>query len=290
MRYSHVLGTVVSLAAATAAQAVMSNIRIVPVQSDGSTGARTYDLVVDTSAAGEWVSGELQFSLANAGALSGSFYNDARATVAGQKSPLDLATAASANKYDTWLTSPERFTATGSEVTPGSVEIIGKSQSPVESGTGSAIFPAAASGNSQVDVAWGSVYPAAAAGSYTIARLAVLGNTGANISGRIGYKNNSSAPITFSNIYLPIAGDLNGDRGVDLSDLDAWITNNGTTNVAGDANLDGAVDLADLDVWITNNGNGLAAAGPALGSVVPEPASLSVLAIAASALVARRRR
>jgi hypothetical protein len=83
-------------------------------------------------------------------------------------------------------------------------------------------------------------------------------------------------------------GDTNNDGVVDLTDLNNVLNNFGSTGTnPGDDNQDGTVDLTDLNNVLNNFGSTHAASS--LG-VVPEPASLSLVAIGATALLARRRR
>lgn len=92
-------------------------------------------------------------------------------------------------------------------------------------------------------------------------------------------------PITFEVISALFAADFNGDGNVDLLDLDILGTNFGGPgdSMTGDANGDFVVDLLDLDILGSEFGT---TSGTAL---VPEPASLAMLGLAATALVARRR-
>jgi hypothetical protein len=85
------------------------------------------------------------------------------------------------------------------------------------------------------------------------------------------------------------AGDTNNDGVVDLTDLNNVLNNFGTSASGnpGDDNGDGVVDLTDLNNVLNNFGSTHAASSL---SVVPEPASVSVLAIGATALLGRRRR
>ncbi|MEO0531539.1 MAG: SUMF1/EgtB/PvdO family nonheme iron enzyme [Planctomycetota bacterium] len=78
-------------------------------------------------------------------------------------------------------------------------------------------------------------------------------------------------------------GDFNADRTVDLLDLDILGANFGGPGgrTTGDANGDGAVDLRDLDILGANFGTTSAAA-------IPEPTTLALALLAATAGVRRR--
>jgi probable HAF family extracellular repeat protein len=88
----------------------------------------------------------------------------------------------------------------------------------------------------------------------------------------------------------PLTGDTNGDGTVDLTDLNNVLNNFGTTATGnpGDDNSDGVVDLSDLNDVLNNFGSSSYAAS-ALDSV-PEPASLSLLALTTLPLLTHRRR
>ncbi len=82
-------------------------------------------------------------------------------------------------------------------------------------------------------------------------------------------------------------GDCNLDGSVDLLDLDTLAYNWGNSIdvdwAEGDFNGDGKIDLLDLNLIAANWGS-----APALGNV-PEPATLSILAIGGLAMLRRRR-
>jgi hypothetical protein len=87
-------------------------------------------------------------------------------------------------------------------------------------------------------------------------------------------------------------GDSNLDRKVDVTDLGTLATNYGKAVpngiIQGDFNGDGKVDVTDLGMLATDYG--LGTNQPAAVASVPEPASLTLAAIAAMPLLARFRR
>ncbi len=124
--------------------------------------------------------------------------------------------------------------------------------------------------------------------------------------------------LLFANVGgTDLAYDLTGDGLVDSADVDEWVFNTvpigeNVGTVYGDFNLDGAVDAGDLALLGTNfgaagsfgwadgdaNGDGvvdagdLALLGSNFGTVVhpvPEPVTMSLLAIGGAALLRRRK-
>lgn len=93
----------------------------------------------------------------------------------------------------------------------------------------------------------------------------------------------------------PLPGDFNADGMVDGDDLTVWKehfgTPSGATAAQGDANGDGAVDGADFLAWQRHFGAGANASNAsAATAAVPEPAALTLLALALAAGSAARKR
>ncbi len=86
-----------------------------------------------------------------------------------------------------------------------------------------------------------------------------------------------------------IPGDFDADNDVDGVDFGLWQTGYPTASGAslgdGDADADGDVDGVDFGIWQENYPTNLGGA-----AAIPEPITLSVLAIGSLAMLARRRR
>jgi hypothetical protein len=100
-------------------------------------------------------------------------------------------------------------------------------------------------------------------------------------------------------IAYTLSGDANLDSVVNALDFNALATNYGPTSnlwSQGDFNYDGQVNSLDFDAIAANFNETLPTAAPAplagqaLGSLVPEPTSLALLGLGASAILGRRRR
>lgn len=107
----------------------------------------------------------------------------------------------------------------------------------------------------------------------------------------------------FSDPFVQLDGDYNGDGVVDTDDYLVWKNDFNTladefAPLMADGNNDGIVDAADFAIWRDNlgarwdDGTGFAAASVAAGAAaaaVPEPATMILLAFGALALRWRRR-
>ncbi len=85
-----------------------------------------------------------------------------------------------------------------------------------------------------------------------------------------------------------IPGDFDADNDVDGVDFGLWQagypTASGASLINGDADADGDVDGVDFGIWQANYPTNLG------GAAIPEPATICLLALAGTMLLARRRR
>jgi len=276
MRLVHALGAAVAATTlvASVAKATLT-MSLVPVPT-AVANARSFDLKVTQSGGEKWNVTTLQATLGTTGGLSGSFY-----TPAGHSNINFPASPPS----DTSFTTP-RFAESGDI---SHIDILGTSDYPANLGLGT--VPTV--GPTSLNIAWGDHNASdpgttGAAGTYTVTHLTVVGNTGGFLSGYSAGTSGNTAQV-FSNLYLPILGDTDANHTVDLQDL-FNVQNNFGLNASGDANSDGTTDLSDLFAVQNQFGNTLAGPGAALGSLVPEPASMSAILLGSLSVVARRRR
>ncbi|TWT87303.1 hypothetical protein Mal64_28410 [Pseudobythopirellula maris] len=97
-------------------------------------------------------------------------------------------------------------------------------------------------------------------------------------------------PDTVSLAVVGVEGDYNGNGVVDAADFTVWRDSLNQTGegLAADGDGDGAVDQDDYAVWVANFGQSASALAEAAS--VPEPASLALLLVAATACGALPRR
>jgi hypothetical protein len=90
-----------------------------------------------------------------------------------------------------------------------------------------------------------------------------------------------------------VPADANLDGTIDSLDFNALASNfNSSTDVFwqhGDFNNDGTVNMLDFNILATDFGQSVPAA-PVLGTLVPEPASMGLIALSAVGVMRRRRR
>jgi hypothetical protein len=179
----------------------------------------------------------------------------------------------------------------------GGTLILGKNaQAPVLTGTGGGIVN---SGALVLDYSGGGTDPV-----NTVKTILTNGNGNDFQSGQIRTTNAANAnraigyvdDTTNSRVLVRYAsrGDSNLDGVVNALDFNAVATNFGGSGKVwsqGDFNYDGTVNTSDFTFMATNFGTTLPAPVPAavLGSLVPEPSTLGLLA-AGAILAARRRR
>lgn len=110
-------------------------------------------------------------------------------------------------------------------------------------------------------------------------------------SGRsVGVKDTGSGVV----VGYTASGDANMDGKVNIQDLSvlggSYGTTTGATWAMGDSNYDGAVNIQDLSVLGGNYGADIALDSFGGTAVVPEPATIGLLAIGGLALIRRKRR
>jgi len=91
--------------------------------------------------------------------------------------------------------------------------------------------------------------------------------------------------------FVPGTGDFNGDGFVDAGDYTVWRDSLGQTGaaLAADADQNGKIDVQDYNLWKQVFGSQYGVIGNGSLAAVPEPGSVMLLLIAATALATRRR-
>lgn len=296
MRWIH------AVAAAVAATGVVGSVAkatltvsLVPIQITSAAmtadpalaNARSYDLEV-TQAGGEiWNVTTLQMHLAQTGGLSGSFYQSSAALVSNGAHVFQQGFANTTPQfYDTSFNVPMNQSAR--------TTILGNSDYPNTAGAGSV----ATQTSTDLSVAWGdqeSSPNTTTNGTYSIGRITVLGNTGSYFNGYVAGNINLNTKQQFSNVYLPILGDVDGDGAVGGSDFTTVQNNFGnsvTVGTGGDVDNNGVVGGSDFTIVQNEFGNTITPgqASTALGALVPEPMSLGLVGGLAALFGTRRRR
>ncbi|HEX3355958.1 MAG TPA: PEP-CTERM sorting domain-containing protein [Tepidisphaeraceae bacterium] len=137
----------------------------------------------------------------------------------------------------------------------------------------------------------GQLTSSAAQAAFGAAHPTALGYAVASVVGINSVATQSVNPTDVIVRYT-YSGDANLDGKVNLLDLNAVATNYGSSSVwsGGDFNYDGTVNVADFNALAANFGVTPLASQPALGTLVPEPATLTLFASFAGLATLRRRR
>jgi hypothetical protein len=325
MRWVHALGAAVAATTlvGSTAKAVLS-VSLLPVNVPSSIAStigagqtvRTFDLQVTQTATEKFQVANLQVTLASGNGLSGYFYASPNHDNVKAIDPNITGNTNTLDPYDTYVSTPA-FKASPTGSTLGTdLSVTGSADWPVSPGSTTAVVPSNATNNTShnqtMNIVWGDQQAQTAsntsgASTYTIAQFTVVGNTGAFIRGYFGeninnnpqyFTNNGTGPLAASpqgTMYLPIRGDVNLDGIVDQLDLNALSADfaNAGTYSQGDLNVDGIVDQLDLNDLSASFVNGIGSppsSGVALGSLVPEPGTLGLLAAGIVGFATRRRR
>src|SRR6185295_2831780 len=105
----------------------------------------------------------------------------------------------------------------------------------------------------------------------------------------LGYSDTGSATV----VQRAFFGDANLDNAVNGLDFNALASNFGATDqlwINADFNYDGIVNGLDFNAIAMNFGQNSPLGAVSLGSLVPEPASMGLMALAGAACIRRGRR
>lgn len=158
----------------------------------------------------------------------------------------------------------------------------------VDSGSVSTIASLVAAGYADGALTGDGITSSSAASAATSMHKTAVGYATAASVGITVFNGQSVDPASILVLYT-LAGDANLDREVDTIDFNSLAANfsqGGKFWFQADLNFDGIVDTQDFNALAANFGQSIGTAAP--GVLIPEPASLALLA--AGALLSRRRR
>ncbi len=125
----------------------------------------------------------------------------------------------------------------------------------------------------------------------------LLSVTGGIVELQVQFWTNNAANLVYADSFkltveagtVSIPGDFDADNDVDGVDFGLWQagypTASGASLINGDADADGDVDGVDFGIWQANYPTNVGGA-----TAIPEPATICLLALAGTVLLARRRR
>lgn len=293
MRWIHAVAAAVAATglAASVAKATLT-VSVVPIGIDPAavsadsnlSNARAFDLRV-TQTGEKWNVTTMQTTLGTGGNLNGTFY----------QAPSGALISHGAHVFQQGFapTTPQYYDTSFNVTMNNSArtDILGDSDYPA-AGSGTT----AVQSTNQLSVAWGdhdASTNTTTDGSFSIGRITIKGNTGAYLNGYVAGNAQLNNAQIFHNVYVPIQGDVNLDGLTNQLDLNVVIGHFGQAGNygVGDLNGDGLINQLDLNQVIGGFGNGIAAPpGAALGSLVPEPATLGLAICGVFGLCLRRGR
>ena len=120
----------------------------------------------------------------------------------------------------------------------------------------------------------------------------IFGGANGDLVFKFGVLNGSlvTAPVTY--VSTGVAGDYNHNGVVDAADYVVWRKTLGQTGVglAADGDNNGTVNSADYAIWRGNFGLSGSGAGVGNSATVPEPATISIVALSLMGIIGWRKR
>lgn len=256
-------------------------------------GSNAHQLALNTSTPG-LAAGTVTVTASSAGAASANFSQAVSATVLAHANPtLSAASDENSATIDFGIRAGETGSATTAFALQNHADASGftaglKLLSISGSGATSKLTTNAAT-FSNLAAGVSNLYTAALnTGSYgTFSATYTFATADQDLPGALAREN---LVLSLSGI-VALGGDATLDGFVDTADFNALAGNfgSGTTWSTGDFNRDGLVDSTDFGMLIGNFGQRVTMASPSLGTVVPEPASLSICLLGLFASARRRR-